>query len=162
MTLSFTCAKCPGRRDGILLAALIGGLMLSICWVGFLHLTSREQDANKQSVAHRVTRFLPVQSVRIVIVVWQVITQVSLCSICAHENAMNELMLPLSILMLDRQTARWFLQGARVVVLINIPVSPRAVCRLTTCHICGLQCLCSSRQWQTLHIQTCISTSWTV
>ena len=50
-------------------------------------LSGKGEDTDKGIVA-RVTRYIPLQSVKVVIVVWQIVTQVSNCS-KAKDNINN-------------------------------------------------------------------------
>ena len=49
-----------------------------LAFVAFLsYMLSGEMEGVDQGIVARVTRFIPLQSVKIVIVVWQILTQVS-------------------------------------------------------------------------------------
>ena len=43
----------------------------------FVHLVSGEKDGSREGIVHRVTKLLPLQSIKIVVVVWQILTQVT-------------------------------------------------------------------------------------
>ena len=54
------------------------GILLLFAIVAFLpYMLSGEMEGADKSIVARVTRFIPLQSVKIVIVVWQILTQVS-------------------------------------------------------------------------------------
>ena len=76
MTLSFTCTECVDTRGGIAIMAVVA--VFSLCAVSALlvHLVSGEVDGARQGLIHRVTKRLPLQSIKIVVVVWQILTQV--------------------------------------------------------------------------------------
>ncbi|CAM9881399.1 unnamed protein product [Choristocarpus tenellus] len=76
-TLAFTCSKCSGTDgDGFLAVATI---LLGIIVLGFVlvvtHLMSTEFTDRSNGFLNRVMRALPLQAIKIVIVVWQISTQ---------------------------------------------------------------------------------------
>lgn len=76
MTLCFTCTKCMDSRGGIAIMAVVAVLSLCAFIALFMHLVSGEKDDTRQGIIHRVTKRLPLQSIKIVVVVWQILTQV--------------------------------------------------------------------------------------
>lgn len=77
LTLSFTCIECVDSRGvGVAIMAVL--VVFSLCAIValFVHLVSGEEDGARKGIIHRVTRCLPLQSIKIVVVVWQILTQV--------------------------------------------------------------------------------------
>ena len=74
-TLSFTCEECLESDVGAVLVASV--IMVSIVAVVLLfkYLVSGEIDVKKQSLVHKALKRLPLQSIKILIVVWQILTQ---------------------------------------------------------------------------------------
>ncbi|CAM9509603.1 unnamed protein product [Ectocarpus fasciculatus] len=73
--LGFTCHSCSDSAGGIALAAALAvvGLIVLVAVVSYL--TSRERDGKGRGIVERVGRYVPLQSVKIVVVAWQIMTQ---------------------------------------------------------------------------------------
>lgn len=70
----FACKSCPDHaNEGIALAAF-GFLLAFIALLSYM-LSGKRRETDRGIVAH-VTWFIPLHSVKIVIVVWQILTQV--------------------------------------------------------------------------------------
>lgn len=65
------------RGSGIALVSIGAALALCIGVLFVLHMVSREVEGEQRGVVTRVARRLPLQAVKIVIVVWQILTQAS-------------------------------------------------------------------------------------
>ena len=81
----FVCNKCSSSTAGIVLAAflaVVAALIVAVAVVSYA--TSGEGNGKGQGLVERVARYIPLQSVKIVIVVWQILTQVHLAR---HEDA---------------------------------------------------------------------------
>lgn len=76
MTMSFICTECVDSRGGIAIMAAVAVFSLFAIITLFVHLVSGEKDGARQGIIHRVTKRLPLQSIKIVVVVWQILTQV--------------------------------------------------------------------------------------
>ena len=77
-SLGFSCNKCSDNAAGGIALAVAMAAVFLLAFVAFLsYMLSGEMEGVDQGIAARVTRFIPVQSVKIVIVVWQILTQVS-------------------------------------------------------------------------------------
>ena len=61
---------------GIALMVVVGVLVLGAAIVLCTHLVSAETEGARRGVFHRVVFRLPLQSIKIVVVVWQIVTQV--------------------------------------------------------------------------------------
>lgn len=77
MTLSFTCTECVDSRGGIAIMVVVAVFSLCAIIALSMHLVSGEMDGARQGIVHCVTKRLPLQSIKIVVVVWQILTQVS-------------------------------------------------------------------------------------
>ena len=77
-SLGFACNKCSDNAAGGIALAVAMVVVFLLASVAFLsYMLSGEMEGVNQGIAARVTRFIPLQSVKIVIVVWQILTQVS-------------------------------------------------------------------------------------
>lgn len=77
-SLGFVCTKCSDNITGDIALATVGAIVFLFVVVSFIsYLLSAESEDDDRGILARVTRFVPLSSVKIVIVVWQIITQVS-------------------------------------------------------------------------------------
>lgn len=77
MSLAFTCTKCVDGRGGIAILVVVGVFVLGAAITLYMHLVSAEEmDDARRGIIHRFTKRLPLQSIKIVVVVWQILTQV--------------------------------------------------------------------------------------
>lgn len=77
-SLSYTCSSCSNRKASVVaMVALPITVVFGIVFLGYM--VSKESDARPRPVGHfhRLKRLLPLQSLKIVIVVWQILTEVS-------------------------------------------------------------------------------------
>lgn len=74
--LGYTCSKCSGSAGGIVLAAVLGVAALCAAVAVVSYVMSGKAGGRGQGVVERVGRYIPIQSVKIVIVAWQILTQV--------------------------------------------------------------------------------------
>lgn len=77
MSLVFTCAKCVDDRGGIAILVVVGVFVLGAAIALYMYLVSEEKEGARRGIIHRFTKRLPLQSIKIVVVVWQILTQVS-------------------------------------------------------------------------------------
>ena len=76
-SLGFACNKCSDNAGGGIALVVSMGVVFVLAFAAFLsYMLSGETRGAGQSIVARVTRFFPLQSVKIVIVVWQILTQV--------------------------------------------------------------------------------------
>lgn len=75
-TLSFTCAECVDPGGGIAIMVVVAVFFLGAAIALCMHLVSGEMDGARQGIIHRVARRLPLQPIKIIVVVWQILTQV--------------------------------------------------------------------------------------
>lgn len=70
------CSKCSNSAGGIALgvSVSIAGLLFTVGVVSYVALG--ESESRARGVVERAGRFVPLQSVKIVIVAWQILTQV--------------------------------------------------------------------------------------
>lgn len=78
-SLVFTCTKCVDDGGGIAILVLVAVFGLGAAIALYMHLVSEEMDGTRRGIIHRFTTRLPLQSIKIVVVVWQILTQVSRC-----------------------------------------------------------------------------------
>lgn len=70
------CSKCSDSTGGIVLAAVLAVLALLAAAAVVSYVTSGERAVKGQGIVERVGRYIPLQSLKIVIVAWQILTQV--------------------------------------------------------------------------------------
>ncbi|CAN0285491.1 unnamed protein product, partial [Hapterophycus canaliculatus] len=73
--IGFVCTKCSDDTGGIVLAVVLAAITLIVTVAVVSHLTTAEGHEGWRRYADRVARFIPLQSVKIVVVVWQILTQ---------------------------------------------------------------------------------------
>ena len=74
--LGFTCTKCLDAANGAVLASLV---LVAIAFAAVAvasYVMSGERPGKRRGVVERVARFVPLQSIKIVVVSWQILTQV--------------------------------------------------------------------------------------
>ena len=74
--IGLKCSKCSGSTGGIVLAAVLAVAALLVAAVVVSYVTSGERRVKGQGMVERVGRYVPLQSLKIVIVAWQILTQV--------------------------------------------------------------------------------------
>ena len=77
MALAFTCTKCTDSGASIAIISVVIVLGLGAIIVLYMHLVSGEMSGAREGIVQRVTKRLPVQSIKIIVVIWQILTQVS-------------------------------------------------------------------------------------
>ena len=76
--LGYVCSKCTGSAGGIVLAAVLGVLVLCVAVAVISHAMSGQVGGGRmKACVERLGRYVPLQSVKIVVVSWQILTQVS-------------------------------------------------------------------------------------
>ena len=63
-------------RGGIAIVAVVAAFSLCTIIALVMHLVSGEKDGARKGMIHRVAKRLPLQSIKIIVVVWQILTQV--------------------------------------------------------------------------------------
>lgn len=74
--LGFVCRKCVGSAGGIVLAAVLTAVLLAAVVAVVSYVMSGESGERRRGLVDRVARYVPLQSFKIVIVAWQILTQV--------------------------------------------------------------------------------------
>lgn len=81
--LANSCSKCSDGREAFIAVALATAVLAVLASVW--HMVSIEQEGATQGVVARFKKILPLQSIKITTVVWQIVTQVSTGDIlCIH------------------------------------------------------------------------------
>lgn len=78
--LGYTCSKCFGRASGIAFAVGMAVLAVFVAVVVIMYIMSGEAGGRRIYVFERFGWYVPLQSVKIVIVSWQILTQVGMGS----------------------------------------------------------------------------------
>lgn len=78
MSFGFACEKCVGKAGGVVVAVafIVVLIMLLVAAVIATHTMSGELEGGERGRLGRLSRYFPLQSVKIVIVAWQIVTQV--------------------------------------------------------------------------------------
>lgn len=75
-SLSYTCSSCSDRKASVMaMVALPITVVLCVAFLGYM--VSKEREAWPAGRLHWLKRLLPLQSLKIMIVVWQILTEVS-------------------------------------------------------------------------------------
>lgn len=75
-SLSYTCKSCSdGTATAMAFVASPVAVILGLVFVAYM--VTKERDAQRSRQYHRLKQLLPLQSLKIVIVVWQILTEVS-------------------------------------------------------------------------------------
>lgn len=77
--LGFSCSRCAeNSAGGIAVAVFLSAaiVVLAVAVVSYGTSGKAGGDAGRGTAVERLTRYIPLQSVKIVIVAWQIITQV--------------------------------------------------------------------------------------
>lgn len=77
MSLAFTCTECVNSDGGIAIMVAVAILILCVGMALCKHLVSGERDGAHEGIIGRFIKHLPLQSIKIVVVVWQIVTQAS-------------------------------------------------------------------------------------
>lgn len=72
----FSCVRCSEHAGGVAVAAVLGVVALLGAVVMVSYILSGEVAGRGTGIVARLTRFVPLQSVKIVVVAWQILTQV--------------------------------------------------------------------------------------
>ncbi|CAM9262049.1 unnamed protein product, partial [Hapterophycus canaliculatus] len=74
--LNFACSKCSGSTSGIVIVTILGAVALCVGVAVVSYVTSGEVAASRGGPLRSLLRNIPLQSVKIVIAAWQILTQV--------------------------------------------------------------------------------------
>lgn len=74
--MGFTCTECSDSARGIALTVVLSVAAVIVVLAIFAHLVSGETEGPGQAIMNRLARDIPLQTVKIVIVAWQILTQV--------------------------------------------------------------------------------------
>lgn len=74
--MGFTCRTCSDSAGGIALAAALAVVGLGLLVAVVSYVTSGERNGKGRGIVERVGRYIPLQSVKIIVVAWQIMTQV--------------------------------------------------------------------------------------
>ncbi|CAM9855884.1 unnamed protein product, partial [Ascophyllum nodosum] len=74
-SLGFTCRECSKRSVGTAMAVVLTVLALTIGIIIVRHLLYMNVEGDRRGVVDRVMRRVPLQSVKIIVTVWQILTQ---------------------------------------------------------------------------------------
>lgn len=77
MAVAFTCTKCMDSGGSAAITSVVAVLGLGAIIILYMYLQSGEMDGARDGIIQRVTKRLPLQSLKIIVVVWQILTQVS-------------------------------------------------------------------------------------
>ena len=75
--LGKTCTKCSDSKVGILFAIGLGVSGAAVGVIVAFHLVSGEKEGARRGIVGRISRIVPLHALKIVIVAWQILTQVN-------------------------------------------------------------------------------------
>ncbi|CAM9468153.1 unnamed protein product [Ectocarpus sp. 6 AP-2014] len=112
--LSFACSKCSeNSAGGIAVAVVLALLILFLAVAVVSYVTSGEVGmGRKGGIVERVTRYIPLQSLKIVIVSWQILTQFTSVANVTYPDVYQELLDVLDVFNFD---LGWLLSAGCVV-----------------------------------------------
>lgn len=73
MSLAFTCTDCVYDRGGIAILVVVGVLSVGAATTLVMCLVSAEMDGAPRGSINRFVKRLPLESIKIVVVVWQIL-----------------------------------------------------------------------------------------
>ncbi len=73
----FICGECSDSARGIVVAAVLAVLALVVAAGAISYVLSGETEVGGRGVVERLRRYIPLQSVKIIVVAWQILSQVS-------------------------------------------------------------------------------------
>lgn len=76
-TFGSKCNKCSDRDYGIALAAVVAVIAIVACAMFFVYMMSAELGGPGGKLLAVVAKRTPMQTIKIIIVAWQILTQVS-------------------------------------------------------------------------------------
>ena len=76
--LGRTCTKCSDSKVGIVLAIVLGALGTAVGVIVTLHVLSEEKEGTGRGIVDRIKRIIPFHTLKIVVVAWQILTQVNI------------------------------------------------------------------------------------
>lgn len=74
--IGFTCSECPDSIGDVVLAAVLGVVALFTVVAVVSYVVSGGGVGGGNIVIGRLTQYVPLQSVKIIVVTWQILTQV--------------------------------------------------------------------------------------
>ncbi|CAN0337700.1 unnamed protein product, partial [Ectocarpus sp. 12 AP-2014] len=101
MAMAFTCTKCMDSDGSAAIISVVAVLALGAIIALYMHLVSAEMDGAREGIIHRVTKRLPVQSLKIIVVVWQILTQFSSVANVTYPNIYQRFLDGVNILNFD-------------------------------------------------------------
>lgn len=88
-SLAFTCTKCVDDHGGVVIVVVVGVFVLGAAIALSMHLVSGEMEGARRGVVYRLIKRLPFQSIKIVVVVWQILTQVRIFQVSCDTVLMS-------------------------------------------------------------------------
>ena len=76
-TLGFSCDRCSGNTKSVVVTSIFTGVSAFIAAAIIRYLMSSEIQGGGRGIVDRMTRHVPVQAMKIIIVAWQILTQVT-------------------------------------------------------------------------------------
>lgn len=76
-TFGSKCNECYDRDSGIALAAVVAVIAMVACAMFLVYMMSTELDGPSRKFLAVMTKHTPMQTIKIIIVAWQILTQVS-------------------------------------------------------------------------------------
>ena len=77
-TLPFRCSECSTGNVAVVVVVIAIAILTALAFLW--HMVSNEKEGTTRGVTFRVEKVLPLQSIKIIVVAWQIISQVSTCA----------------------------------------------------------------------------------
>eukprot|EP00752_Nemacystus_decipiens_P012610 g11167.t2 len=101
MSLVFTCSKCVDDRGGIAILVVVALVVLGAAITLYVYLVSGEMSGACRGVIDRFTKGLPLQSFKIIVVVWQILTQFTSVANVTYPDAYQRFLEGVTVLNFD-------------------------------------------------------------
>eukprot|EP00903_Cladosiphon_okamuranus_P017270 g15914.t1 len=110
--LGFTCSTCLGSASGIVLASVVLAVVLLAAVAVASYVISAEGAGKRRGLVERVARYIPLQSLKIIIVSWQLLTQFTSVANVTFPNVYQRLLDGLNVFNFDLY---WILSAGCIV-----------------------------------------------
>lgn len=84
------CSKCSNSVGGIILAVVLSLVALAVAVAVVVYVMSGEARSEETGVIGCLARYIPLQSIKIVVVVWQILTQVRMAGVGAGRSTWRQ------------------------------------------------------------------------
>eukprot|EP00903_Cladosiphon_okamuranus_P018661 g17175.t2 len=97
----FTCSKCSSDAGGIALAAVLAVVVLLVAVAVAVYVMSGNTGVGSKGMIERLGRYIPLQSMKVIIVVWQILTQFTSVANVTYPDVYQRLVTGLDVFNFD-------------------------------------------------------------